>query len=317
MDLNRKKRLSRREQKSLKRRRQSKGVSQTTNPLDDHHQPQKDDHHHEPTDLNAPDDTYVPTEIPSLEDVAKETKSKALGKWFPKALVIKKSNHHASSLSDSKGSAALVLFYQYVDPPWSESTTQQLIGYLNKIGHTRILGGRIRVAREGVNATISSLDDASKSSSSALITLQHFARDLRQFHKCFQETDFKFIGNLSADRHFASLKIFPVNELVFYGIDQTDAPMSQGGVHLEPQEFHKKLEDKSTVVVDVRNHYEAAIGRFDGQQQNQQDGGAEYVDPKMRKSTDFTTWLEKPETQAKLEGKQVLLYCTGKYLSYG
>lgn len=31
----------------------------------------------------------------------------------------------------------------------------------------------------------------------------------------------------------------------------------------------------------------------------------------MRKSTDWTRWLEQEETKKKLEGKQVLLYCTG------
>ena len=35
------------------------------------------------------------------------------------------------------------------------------------------------------------------------------------------------------------------------------------------------------------------------------------LDPKMRKSTEFPVWLNKPETKAKLQGKQVLMYCTG------
>jgi len=74
---------------------------------------------------------------------------------------------------------------------------------------------------------------------------------------------------------------------------------------LEPADFHELLsQEKDTVVVDVRNHYEAAIGRFDG-------GSAHYVDPKMRKSTDYATWLSKPETQEQLKDKTVLMYCTG------
>ena len=64
------------------------------------------------------------------------------------------------------------------------------------------------------------------------------------------------------------------------------------------------LKRNDAVVIDVRNHYEAAIGRFDGQMmesdtkwssnssEEQQSGGsggggATYIDPKMRKSTDF------------------------------
>jgi len=58
----------------------------------------------------------------------------------------------------------------------------------------------------------------------------------------------------------------------------------------------------------VRNAYESDIGRFDGQKTV---GGAELLDPGMRKSTDFVPWLSKPEVREKLKGKEVLMYCTG------
>ena len=61
-----------------------------------------------------------------------------------------------------------------------------------------------------------------------------------------------------------------------------------------------------TVIIDVRNHYEAAIGKF-----NPPVNGATYIDPTMRKSTEFSLWLDKPETKEMLKGKQVLMYCTG------
>ena len=68
------------------------------------------------------------------------------------------------------------------------------------------------------------------------------------------------------------------------------------------------MKEKDTVIIDVRNSYEAAIGRF---QKQESEGGARWVDPKMRKSTDFMPWLSKEETKKELEGKQVLMYCTG------
>ncbi len=116
------------------------------------------------------------------------------------------------------------------------------------------------------------------------------------------------------------MKLLPVKELVFYGIRDDEAPLEKGGVHLPAAEFHEMLsEEKDTVVVDVRNHYEAAIGRFDG-------GNAKYVDiqrrqppppissassTRLRKSTDYATWLSKPETQEELKDKKVLMFCTG------
>ena len=68
------------------------------------------------------------------------------------------------------------------------------------------------------------------------------------------------------------------------------------------------MEEDNTVIIDVRNSYEADIGKFVGQEGT---GGAEYIDPKMRKSTDFKAWLGKEETKEKLKGKQVMMYCTG------
>jgi predicted sulfurtransferase len=192
-----------------------------------------------------------------------------------------------------------LLFYQYANPPWPQSKVDLLIAYLVRIASRRVLGGRIRVAQEGVNATLSSIDS---STVPAATTLRHFSRDLQHFDSLFTQTQFKYMNSLQADRHFAQLKVFPVQELVYYGMGDGNAPLEKGGVHVPPRQFHEMLEQPETVVVDVRNHYEAAIGRFHS---------AEYIDPKMRKSTDFVRWLEQEETQERLKDKNVLLYCTG------
>lgn len=76
---------------------------------------------------------------------------------------------------------------------------------------------------------------------------------------------------------------------------------------------------KDAVIIDVRNHYEAEIGRFVKQQKL---GGAQYIDPMMRKSTDFKEWLAREDTKKRLEGKQVIFEspertrsCTKRQLS--
>lgn len=261
--------------------------------------------------------TYIPTPLPNLATIqANRSKmGKSLGNWFPKASVIKSpvsyTNADKFDGQSFQPKASLILFYQYVEPLWPESKLEQLIAYLTKIAEQRILGGRIRVAREGVNATLSSVDTLD---CSAKQSLEFFCRDLReQFDDVFKNTDFKFIDDLTPDRHFAQLKIFPVQELVFYGLNgKEDAPLGKGGVHLKPKDFHEMLSrgKDDTVVIDVRNHYEAVIGRFDGQERKSEKG-ATYIDPKMRKSTDFTSWLEQKDTQRTLEGKNVMMYCTG------
>lgn len=286
------------------------------------------------------DEDYVATARPTgPHQSQKQQSAKSLGKWFPKAVVLK-----SLSPPSPQHKASIVLFYQYVNPLWPESYLTHFISYLCQIAETRCLGGRIRVAREGVNATLSSRDTEA---STARRTLRHFARDLQGYHDIFRDTDFKYIDHLSGDRHFKDFKVFPVQELVFYGLPsdkmvggQVDLGSMKGGVHLEAKDFHNKLTDPDTVVVDVRNHYEAMLGRFDGQQQlssndkvgdqstkakesdsdpaksksdtaKEAGAAAEYIDPRMRKSTDWTRWLEQEDTKKKLEGKQVLLYCTG------
>ena len=301
----RRQRLSRKEQKARKKQKKRHRSRSHSDPSSNKEVTVDSD------DKNF-DLDYVATPIPTLKDLQKVHGAKPLGKWFPKAVVVKSREPPVSNTKSS-----LVLFYQYVDPLWPESVTQQLMAFLIRISEIRVLGGRIRVAREGVNATLSSRDVGQQS---AAQTLRHFAKDLRSFHAVFEKTDFKFIDNLSGDRHFKDFKVFPVKELVYYGLDGEKAPLSFGGVHLKASDFHEKLKEENTVVVDVRNHYEAAIGRFDGQDAAAVQGGdntsnnaqgAKYVDPKMRKSTDFANWLEKAETKKELEGKQVLLYCTG------
>ena len=59
-------------------------------------------------------------------------------------------------------------------------------------------------------------------------------------------------------------------------------------------------------MIDVRNGYEIDIGHFGGAR-----CAAVHVNPAMRVSTDFPIWAASPDTQAMLEGKQVLMYCTG------
>ena len=69
---------------------------------------------------------------------------------------------------------------------------------------------------------------------------------------------------------------------------------------LEPRAFRERMMAKDAVLVDVRNAYETNIGAFPGA-----------VDPKTRTFADFRQWLQKDETRSALQGKDVLMYCTG------
>jgi len=66
------------------------------------------------------------------------------------------------------------------------------------------------------------------------------------------------------------------------------------------------MHEPNTVIIDVRNRYETEIGHF-----QPPPGGAEFIDPKVRNSHELPKWLNKSEVQDKLQGKKVMMYCTG------
>merc|ERR1711966_93879 len=66
------------------------------------------------------------------------------------------------------------------------------------------------------------------------------------------------------------------------------------------------MQDPEAVIIDGRNKYESDIGNF-----QPPENGAKLIDPKMRNSIEFPKWLNSEETQKQLQGKEVLMYCTG------
>jgi len=191
----------------------------------------------------------------------------------------------------------LLLFYTYVEPVWDEGTYNFMLHTLQEVGDRLNLTGRMRVAKEGLNCTLTGLHE----------NIVEYCTTLRRLRpKDFENTEFKLTYDLPLAQKFPNLKVFKVVELVHYGLEGTKAPpiAKYQGTHLEPKDYHHKLAEKDTVVIDVRNHYEAAIGRFDAP-------NSQWLDPKMRKSTEFPAWLDKPETMEMMRGKQVMMYCTG------
>jgi predicted sulfurtransferase len=202
---------------------------------------------------------------------------------------------------------------------------------LSSLGMT----GRLRVAKEGFNSTLTGSHSA----------VREFAAALREFNPgTFSHTDFKYVDGLPSNQLLKGLKVWPVSEIVTYGFDPNDAPLEKRGVHLSPAEFHKAMMSENSVVIDVRNFNETLIGKFkppthtlssdaaaekellkpltgkkrkkkeekdiaiDTSNATGEGGGCKVLDPCMRRSTEFPAWVE--SNKAQLEGKQVLMYCT-------
>ena len=136
-----------------------------------------------------------------------------MGSWFPSASLIKGLNY------DEGQEISLLLFYHYVEPKWTEPQKAKAIAFTEGQGSTLMLGGRCRVACEGMNCTISGTAES----------VRKFAKELAEFDQDFKKTDFKYVDGLGTDRAFKDLKVLPLKELVFYGMDNQHT-LGKGGL---------------------------------------------------------------------------------------
>ena len=195
--------------------------------------------------------------------------------------------------------ASQILFYQYVEPEWSKAKMKSVLGFMRQVGDELGVTGRGRISQEGANCTLTAKDPHSA---------REFCNRLRKFDKIFEETDFKITDMVEHSQRFKRLTLVPKDELVAYGLEKEKAPSlkQNKSKHVNAIEYHEMLKDKDSVVIDVRNHYEVDIGRIEPPE-----GGATFLNPEMRNSREFPKWLNLPETKKQLEGKRVMMYCTG------
>lgn len=192
----------------------------------------------------------------------------------------------------------IVLFYQYIEPPWTPQEHREAMSKITAIGRENSITGRGRVAPEGVNCTLTGSPE----------NVRNFCYGLRAWQEVFNKTDFKLTDGLTKKQCFKVLTLRKTEELVGYNLPGLMAPSlkENKAKHLPADEYHKMMAEPDTVIIDVRNFYESNIGHFAPPK-----GGAKLLDPKMRNSNEFPKWLEEPEVQKELDGKKVMMYCTG------
>ena len=100
------------------------------------------------------------------------------------------------------------------------------------------LGGRLRVAKEGLNCTLSGPGPHLRTFASELKSWSWSSSPsgVGPFGPC---DNFKYVDALPADRHFSQLTVLPVQELVFYGVGEGEAPLDEGGEHLAAKDYHR------------------------------------------------------------------------------
>ncbi|GAA4841077.1 rhodanese-related sulfurtransferase [Algivirga pacifica] len=145
------------------------------------------------------------------------------------------------------------------------------------------LRGRIIVADEGLNGTVSGLRaDCEK-------YMETVKADPR-----FEALEFKI--EEAEDHTFRKLNVRYKREIVNAGLPEIK-PYERTGKHLEPAEFKAMKDNEDVLIVDMRSKYESNLGHF-----------------KNAFCMDIDNFRELPEKVQELEkykDKKILTYCTG------
>lgn len=175
----------------------------------------------------------------------------------------------------------VLLYYKYVtieDP-------QQFAKEHKTLCESLELRGRILVAAEGLNGTVSGTTENTDAYMAALRADERFA-------------DMEFKIDEVDDHTFRKIIVKARQEIVRLGLESDVDPRQKTGRRLKPAEFLEAMQREDVVLVDARNDYEYDVGHFRGAMR-----------PTVNTFRDFPQWVR--ETLAPYRDKTILTYCTG------
>lgn len=182
---------------------------------------------------------------------------------------------------ENKDQYHVLLYYNYVHIEDPEAYANEHLAFCNSLG----LKGRILVAEEGINGTVSGTIDA---------TNQY----IEKMHADPLFADMLFKIDEAEGHAFKKMHVRARPELVTLRLEDDINPREITGNYLTPKEFNEAMRDENTVVIDARNDYEYDIGHFRGA-----------IRPDIHNFRELPDWVE--ENKEQLEGKRLLTYCTG------
>ncbi len=184
----------------------------------------------------------------------------------------------------------VVAFYKFINPHFSgENELETLRGQLKEKMLALGIRGTILLANEGINSTVVGEEPKMRE-------FMAFLRNIPQFSDLhFKES---LVDHIPFKRTLVKLK----KSLIPFGKDGEIElnPAVKTGKYVKPEELKRWLDQKdpNVVLVDTRNDYEIKKGTFTGAH-----------DWNLRHFRDFPNELQKHK--AELEGKKVVMFCTG------
>lgn len=175
----------------------------------------------------------------------------------------------------------ILLYYKFVPIPDPEAFKEEHLQYCKELG----LKGRILVAAEGINGTVSG-------------TIEQTEQYMRDMHANPLFADMVFKVDPSEGHAFKKMFVRHRKELVTFRVEDELDPNVISGKRLSPKEFFEYLQRDDVIVIDGRNDYEYDIGHF-----------RNAIRPDVQSFREFPEWIR--ENLSEHKDKTILTYCTG------
>jgi UPF0176 protein len=175
----------------------------------------------------------------------------------------------------------VLLYYKYVPIENPEEFAAEHLQFCKELD----LRGRILVAQEGINGTVSG-------------TVESTQKYMDTMHNDPRFADMIFKIDEEEGHTFKKMFVRPRKELVTFRLEEDIDPNQLTGKYLSPKEWLETIQNEDVIIVDGRNDYEYEIGHFKGA-----------IRPDVKSFREFPEWIEKNLSQYK--DKKILTYCTG------
>lgn len=175
----------------------------------------------------------------------------------------------------------VLLYYRYVQIEDPEVFAANHLKFCKDLG----LKGRILVAKEGINGTVSG-------------TIEQTDQYIKSMKEDPRFADMIFKTDVADSHAFKKMHVRAREELVTLRLNDDIDPTDTTGKYLSPSEFYKELLDPETIVLDARNDYEYDLGHFRGA-----------IKPDIKNFREFPDWFD--QNRDMFEGKKIVTYCTG------
>lgn len=175
----------------------------------------------------------------------------------------------------------ILLYYKFVHIDDPAAFAEEHLQFCNRLN----VRGRIIIAPEGINGTVSG-------------TVEQTERYMEALRQDPRFADMWFKVDEADDHVFRKMFVRAKDELVTFRVEDRTDPNEITGRYLSPEEFYDAMQRDDVVILDGRSDYEYDLGHFKNA-----------IRPDIKSFREFPEWIR--DNMAQYRNKTVLTYCTG------